>query len=85
LSGFFVTILILTILTFLTLFALFVFTCDTKDLHNMWSCVDSSGCSSENLLKEEIGLLGFVTSDNLGGLAVNLLSNDELGQLKQFE
>lgn len=51
----------------------------------MGSCVDSSGGSSEHLLKEEVGLLWFMTGDNLGGLAVNLLSNDKLGQLKKFE
>lgn len=58
---------------------------DSKDLHNVGCGVDSSGCSSEDLLKEEVSLFGFVAGYDFCGLAVDLLSNNELSQLKQLE
>ena len=77
------SLLIVGSLIFLTFF--FFIASDSKDLHDVGRGVDSSGCSSEDLLKEEVSLLGFVASYDLGGLAVDLLSNNELSQLKQLE
>jgi len=71
---------LILILTFI-----FFIASDSKDLHNVGRGVNSSGCSSEDLLKEEVSLLGFVAGYDLCGLAVDLLPNDELSQLKQLE
>jgi len=70
---------------FLSIFLALFFGSDAEDLHHVGCGVNTSGCGSEHLLEEIVGLLGFVSRDNLSGLAVNLLSNDELGQLNKFE
>ncbi len=50
----------------------------------MRSGVNASSGGPEHLLQEEVGLFRFVASHNLGGLAVNLLSDDKLSQLQQL-
>jgi len=57
---------------------------DAQDLHNVGRRVNTRGCSMEHLLQEKIGLFGFVTRDDLGRLAVDLLAHDELRQRDQL-
>jgi hypothetical protein len=57
---------------------------NAENLHHMRSGVNASSGGPEHLLQEEVGLFRFVASHNLGGLAVDLLSNDKLCQLQQL-
>jgi hypothetical protein len=68
------------IFIFLTLFP-----GNTKNLHNMGSCIDASSSCSKHLLKEKVSFLWLMTCNNFSWFAVNLLSNHKLSQLQQFD
>jgi hypothetical protein len=71
-----VIIFICALLSLLSLLALLaILLSDAEDLHNVWSCVDAGSSSSKHLLQEKVSVFGFVTSNNFGWFAVNLLAH----------
>ena len=47
--------------------------------------IDTSCSSTEHSLQEQVGFLGFVTSNNLSRFHIDLFSNHEFRQLNQFD